>query len=361
LRQADVRAFVEAHLRLRGVRLHAGRGDLLPVTLPGGDGRPDPVDRLLAFGARAYRRSPEAELVAVGSAFLDGLIEEATAGGRFTVVHLPPPARRRRPKAPLRLPRVEGREWGPPEPASRPLFLFAFLAEYHIIDVPDDLVLLAIDPARRVVLESPRGLLAQIKTGSPQPVEAWPPLPAWPSPGELLFAFEALERRLQRRAGRVKEASAIEIARETANIEAYYRQLISEVRAPAGRPALSAEDEAERVRVLQLDWKRRVQEVSRFWEARGDVRLSALGAVMEPCWALPLLRRGKRQARVRAVPRAVAGCRSGALEEPRCALCGATLVERAEVSGRDLVCEGHGSIRDPGGEPERSAARGDAQ
>ena len=44
-------------------------------------------------------------------------------------------------------------------------------------------------------------------------------------------------------------------------------------RNPVGRSQLSPQEEGARVRALQLDWKRRVQEVQQFWEAYGDVRL----------------------------------------------------------------------------------------
>lgn len=340
MKQADIRAFVESYLPLCGGRLRAADGDLLRVTLPEAEGA-EAAERLLAFGPRAHRRHPEAELVAIGSAFLDRLIGQAAAGGRFTQVFRQPPARIRKPSFPKKLPAVPGREWGSPRGAARPLFLFVYLAEYHIIDVPDDLVVLAVDPARREMLASPQGLLGALRSGAARPLKGWPPLQSLPTPGDLVFSLDLLERRLQRRAGKVKEASAIEIARETANIEAYYRQLITELRAPAGRGGLSAEEEGEKVRVLQLDWKRRVQEVSRFWEARGDVRLSAVAAVMEPCWVLPLQRRGKPVTRSIPGPYAVASCRNGAAEELHCALCGAILRERAEVLGRDLICAEH--------------------
>jgi hypothetical protein len=224
--------------------------------------------------------------------------------------------------------------------ASRPLFLFVFLVEYHTIDVPDDVVLIPFDPARGEALASPGSLLAALRGGTGEPAPGWPALPALPTAGDLQRVLDVLDRRLQRRARHVKEASALEIARETANIEAYYRQLIDEARHPLGRSVGGASDEGARVRLLQLDWKRRVQEVSRFWEARGDVRLSALGVVMEPAWVVPLLRRGARLRRGSpGRPYAlVAGGRHGGL---RCAVCGARLGRRAALHGTDLICLGH--------------------
>jgi hypothetical protein len=355
MKQADIRTFVETLLRLRGGEVREAHGDLLRVILPAGDGRPEAPEHLLAFGTQAHRRHPEAELVAIGSAFLDRLISEATSLGRFTVVFAAPPSRTRRPASGLRLPRVSGREWGTPIPASRPVFLFVYVAEYHLIDVPDDLAMIAIDPARREVRPSVQPLLGEIRGGRTMPVRGWPPLSPLPTPGDIVLSLDALESRLQRRARHVKEASAIEIARETANIEAYYRQLILEVRAPVGRGQLTAQEETDRVRVLQLDWKRRVQEVSRFWEARGDVRLSALAAVMEPCWAIPLEPQGRRRGkRTDEGPYAIASCRNGALERPRCAACGAVLAGEAEVLGRDLVCGEHLAAAVPSRELDQS-------
>jgi hypothetical protein len=342
MKSSEVRAFVETLLPLHGAQLLEAHGELLRVRMPAEDGGEPPPERLLAFGARAHRAHPGAELVAIGSAFLDHWIGEATAQGRFAVVYQSPPKKVRRPAAPASLPHVAGREWGEPVAASRPLFLFIYVAEYHIIDVPDDLVLLAIDPVRRERLGSGAAFLSALRKAEPQPPRGWPPLRSLPTAGDLVLSLDLLERQLQRRARRVKEASAIEIARETANIEAYYRQLISEVRAPVGRGQLAAEEEAERVRVLQLDWKRRVQEVSRFWEARGDVRISAIGVLMEPCWAFPLERRGKsRVKRVSEPLHAVANCRSGALEPLMCALCGARIGRRAGLLGEDLICAHH--------------------
>jgi hypothetical protein len=355
MRQKEIRAFVERHLLLTGGRVEAANGDLLEVTLPGsGDGKP-PAQRLLAFGARAHRGAPEAELVAVGSAFLDRLIQEATATGRYTVVHEPPPRRVRQPKPNPPLPAVDGWRWGSARRGSRPRFLFVYISEYHTIDVPDDLVLVSLDPATGECRSSADGFLELLAQASRTPIDGWPPLPALPTAADVIRSLDALDRRLQRRARRVKEASALEIARETANIEAYYRQLIAEARAPVGRAQVSPEEEAERVRSLQLDWKRRVQEVSRFWEARGDVRLSALGVAMQPCWVFPLLRQGaKRATQRKSTPYAVAALRNGALAELRCGICGARLEKSADIWERMLICVGHSDPARRGRGPEDS-------
>jgi hypothetical protein len=158
-----------------------------------------------------------------------------------------------------------------------------------------------------------------------------------------------LDRRLQRRARTFKEAAALEIARETANIEAYYRRLIDEIRHPVGRARLTPEEESRRVRTLQLDWKRRVQEVARFWEAGVFVRLSALGVVMVPSWMLPV-RGGRTHGGTGGRPFLAADLATGTWWEPTCALCGRRIRGRAEARGGDLICERHAES----GEPEAS-------
>jgi len=354
MKQAQLRKFVEQFLELNGARLEGGSADLLRARVPAGDERDPGRDAagreaargerklVVAFGARAHRDHPGAEFVAIGSAFLERTVAEALGRGRHTVVYLPAPQRSRLPRTPPPLPAVEGREWGPPVRAARPLFLFVYLVEYHTIDIRDDLILIAYDPVRPKAALSPHGMLAAIGRASRRPEEDWPPLSAVPTAGDLLRSLDLLDRRLQRQARLVKEASAIEIARETANIEAYYRQLIEEARHPVGRSRQTPEDEAERVRQLQLDWKRRVQEVSSFWEACGDVRLSAVGAVMEPCWAFPLKAEGSGgRPRNISPPYGIADCR-GQVAEPLCPLCGSSIKSGAIRLGQDLVCESHG-------------------
>ncbi len=351
MKRSEIHSFVEAYLAHRGARLVRRGPTLLEVSPPpradgqggldghgdsegtGGDGSAL-LARLLAFGPRAHHDHPEAELVAVGSAYLDRLVGEATRAGRYTVVyaHTPPlPA-----QAPqLRgLPAVEGARWGRPRPGYHPVFLFVYVAEFRTIDVPDDLVMIGLDPTRGEVLANPEALLAEIRAASPQPTGGWEELSALPSRGTWLRSLRLLDRRLQRRARTFKDAATIEIARETANIEAYYRRLIDEVRHPVGRGRMTPEEESKRVHSLQLDWKRRVQEVARFWEAGVFVRLSALGVLMRPCWLVPLAGRGVR-------PFLTADLAGGSLWEPRCPICDRHVRSRAAAVGGDLVCAAH--------------------
>jgi hypothetical protein len=341
MRRSVIRGFVEACLALEKATIELPSDDLMRVRLPRGeDGKP--AERWLAFSPQARRAQPNAELMAVGSAFLDRLVGETRSSGNYAIAFRASLTRRRPNLRRPVLPEVSGLQWGTPVSACRPLFLFVYLVEYHMIDVPDDVVLIAFDPARGEGLPSAGPLLEALRNGAREAPEGWPALAAMPTPGDLYRSLGILDRRLQRTARRVKEASAIEIARETANIEAYYRQLIEEARHPLGRAGFSSEEEVGRIRLLQLDWKRRVQEVSRFWEARGDVRLSAIGVVMEPAWVVPLQRpgAGARRTRIRR-PYAVAAGSKGTMIEPRCAVCGARLREKAGLVGPDLVCTAH--------------------
>lgn len=342
MRRSVLRAFVQSCLGRDGARIEPESEDLWRIALPAGEEDPA-TERWLAFSPQARRARPDAELLTIGSAFLDRLVGQARAGGTLAIAYRTAPARPRPAVSPAGLPVLDGLQWGAPLPACRPLFLFVYLVEYHLIDVPDDVVLIAYDPARREALPSVGPLLETLRHGAREAPPGWTPLPALPTPADLRASIDILDRRLQRRARRVKEASALEIARETANIEAYYRQLIEEARHPMGRGQLSSDEEAGRIRLLQLDWKRRVQEVSGFWEARGDVRLSALGVVMEPAWVLPLQRVGARarRARLGRAYAVVAGPKAGGVIEPRCAECGARLRNQAGIRGSDLVCAAH--------------------
>jgi hypothetical protein len=342
MKRSDIRSFVERYLAYRGARVEPVGPDLLDVAYRsdasfGADG-----GRQLAFGARAHRSHPAAELVAVGSAFLDRLVGAAARGGKYTVTYRPRPSGKGCKPSRNRLPEVEGGTWTAPRPGYRPVFLFVYTAEYRTIDVPDDLELIPLDPLHCEVHASPSALLDGLGEGSAEPADGWRAAATLPSPGTLLSSLNVLDRRLQRRARKVKEAAALEVSRETANIEAYYRQLIEEVRHPVGRGRLSPEDEIEHVRRLQLDWKRRVQEVASFWGVGASIRLSALAVLMEPCWVM-LLRGQKIRGRRRGsgVVYAAADYASGALLDPRCALCGAKIRRRAACVGADLVCRPH--------------------
>ncbi len=342
MKRSEIRSFVEALLERRGARIREHGPALLEVQPDAGKTHVPAPTQLLAFGAKVHRQHPEAELVSVGSAYLDRLVGEATRAGRYTVVYGAVPENGAPAPRPAGLPEpVEGR-WGRPHRGYRPVFLFVYVAEFRTIDVPDDLVMIALDPARGETLASPNPVLKRIKRGATDPAEGWEPAGSLPSPGAVLRSLAALDKRLQRRARTFKEAATLEIARETANIEAYYRRLIDEVRHPVGRGRLSTEEECKRVRALQLDWKRRVQEVARFWEAGVFVRLSALGVVMEPCWVFPLRgtsRRGRSRGAGR--PFMAADCATGALWRPRCPICGARIRERVGTVGSDLVCAKH--------------------
>lgn len=340
-RRLHLRRFVGKFLEATGGAIAREEGEILHVRMPetleeGGR------DLALAFGTQVQRSHPEAEVVAIGSAFLDRVLGEAVSLGRHSVSYLPAPRNAVAPRGCASLPAIVGHHWDAPQRGARPVFLFVYLAEYHTIDVRDDLVLIALDPQRRSLRASSHAWWKAFARGSAQPEPGWPPASSLPTAGDLVRSFALLDGRLERRAHLVREASALEIERETANIEAYYRQLIDEARHPVGRTRQTADEEAERVRQLQLDWKRRVQEVAGFWEAFGDVRLSAVAAVMEPCWIIPLRPDGARRARRRAIrpPYAVADWR-GRLAEPLCALCGSSLNDGSVCAGQDLICGSH--------------------
>jgi hypothetical protein len=340
VKRSEIRNFVEAYLAHQGAGLIRRGQGLLEVRPPSPEGSGE-LPHLLAFGPEAHRHHPEAELVAVGSAFLDQLVGEATRSGRYAVVYEPaPPDPGHAPR--LRgLPVLDGGSWGRPRQGYRPVFLFVYVAEFRTIDVPDDLVLIGLDPARGEVLADPGVLLDRMRTDATAPADGWEDPGALPSRGTVQRSLALLDRRLQRRARTFKEAATSEIARETANIEAYYRRLIDEVRHPVGRGRMTPEEEVKRVRALQLDWKRRVQEVARFWEAGVFVRLSALGVVMRPCWLIPWRGTARRGSRGAGRPFLAADLAGGTPWQPRCPLCDGRIRAHAAALGADMVCVGH--------------------
>jgi hypothetical protein len=341
VKRSEIRGFVEAYLARHGAGLVRRGQGLLEVHPPSREGSEAELPRLLAFGLEAHRQHPEAELVAVGSAFLDRLVGEATRASRYAVVYEPvPPDPGPAPRV-KGLPGIDGGRWGRPRPGYRPVFLFVYVAEFRTIDVPDDLVLIGLDPTRGETLANPGALLDRMRAEATAPADGWQDPGALPSRGTVLRSLYLLDRRLQRRARTFKEAATSEIARETANIEAYYRRLIDEVRHPVGRGRLTPEEESRRVRALQLDWKRRVQEVARFWEAGVFVRLSALGVVMRPCWVVPWRGTTGGGGRGAGRPFMAADIAGGALWQPRCPLCEGRIRTRASALGADLVCVGH--------------------
>lgn len=344
MKRSEIREFVESFLLHRGTRVEEVASDLLRTVEAPDEGRHE--SQVLAFGPRVHRSHPEAELVAVGSAFLDQLVGEAGRSGRYVVSYAPPPSDGidlDAPALPKTLPNIPNGVWQAPKPAYRPLFLFVYVAEYRTIDVPDDLELIALDPARGELLHAAGSVLSGLERGAPEPPEGWLLLSPRPTPGTLRRSLHLLDKRLQRRTRKVKDAAHLEIERETANIEAYYRQLIEEIRDPVGRARLSPEAEDARVRALQLDWKRRVQAVAQFWEAGANVRLSSIGVHMVPCWASRLRLKGGRRIRRGWGPVClVADLEGSGFISPRCPLCGHKLRKSVDLVGADLLCARHG-------------------
>ncbi len=337
MRRGDIVSFVEGFLAGRGVRAKRLGGDAIEAGLDPSTLEPAGSPRVLAFSQRALKRYREAEAAGVGSALLDRILARSLEEGRIAVAFEPVSEEKGTPPGVAGAPSLTRSRWASPRLGYRPFFIFVFWVEYHMIDIPDDLVVLGVDALDGSVTAEVGELLSLLKDGKAEPQPGLTVPPAVPERFHLARALDALDRRLQRRARKVKESSATEIARETANIEAYYRQLIDEVRHPVGRGKLSAEEEEERVKALQLDWKRRVQEVSGFWEAAGDVHISAMAVLMRPSWLLPVRprRKGKRLG-----PFAYARLGQSSWEL-RCATCGAKLERDVEVRDAKFLCAQH--------------------
>jgi hypothetical protein len=114
-----------------------------------------------------------------------------------------------------------------------------------------------------------------------------------PIPPKLLtVALHAFERRMRRRIKKVEQASQERLEEETASIKVYYEQLIEEARNQSRRWSTRLEDREDRIRWLQLEWKRRTEEATEFWRPNVTARLVALGIQMQPRVAYRIARPG---------------------------------------------------------------------
>ena len=165
-----------------------------------------------------------------------------------------------------------------------PLWLLIFRAEYSLEEQADELEVVPLD-----------GITHQVLAQTPELVEYWEALApepptgvGGPPPVPPAAAGGAARRWRSWRSGcasgwarSAARARAIS-RRETASIEAYYRQLIDEVRNAGRRWALAPAQRDERIRMLQLDWKRRSEDARRAWEPQIEIALAAAGAAMLP-------------------------------------------------------------------------------
>ncbi len=314
MKARQLRGFLEEFLASRGAETSPAGEHLLRVKLPKSlepaVGRSDLV---LAFNLRGIEEDPASELGTMGNPVFERILGLAREGGVAGVRYQKaPPAGKAlaaapNPAAKLRL--APGVRVEPPRAILAPLWLLIFRAEYSLEEQADELEVVPLDGITRQVLAQTPELVDYWEALSPQPPAGWESSSPFPLPRPLaLAALAVLEKRLRKRLGKIRRESEGYLQRETASIEGYYRQLIDEVRNTGRRWALAPAQRDEKIRMLQLDWKRRSEDARRSWEPQIEIALAAAGAAMLPriCWTLssgapPAGVRGRRRARVPGV------------------------------------------------------------
>jgi len=303
-----LRGFLEEFLLTQGAKTERRGDHLLAVRLPR---KLSPVvgvkDLVLAFTLEGLKDDPRSELATVGNPVFDRILELARSGGRAGERYEKVPGRKGKPPDPLERFRILGAEvrLGAPRPVYTPLYYLLFRVEYSREDVADELEVVPVDAVSLQTLPQMPELVDQWTGLETAPAAGRDPAPAYPISDRVIrAALRLLEKRLRRRLARIRKDSDAHLARETDSISAYYSQLIAETRNAGRRWTLSAEGREERIRLLQLDWKRRTEEAQQAWHPHLDVYWTAAAAVQRPRLAFDvLLPRGREGARGRA-PRA---------------------------------------------------------
>ncbi len=308
MKARQLRSFLEEFLAFRGATTAPVGENLLRVKLPRSlDPAVGRRDLVLAFNLRGIEEDPTSELGTVGNPVFERILGLAREGGVAGVRYrTAPPAKKvlagaPDPAAKLRLgPDVSV---GAPRAVLAPHWFLLFRAEYSLEEQADELEVVALDGVTHQVLAQTPELVDYWGSLSPEPPTDWESPSPFPLPRPAaLAALAVLEKRLRKRLGKIRRESDVHLQKETASIEAYYRQLIDEVRNAGRRWSLAPAQRDEKIRMLQLDWKRRAEDARRSWEPQVEVELTAAGAAMLPriCWglsgtALPAGKRGRRK------------------------------------------------------------------
>jgi len=269
VKAALVREFLESLLDRHGAKVRA-RSELVVEA----DLTPElrellgPERLVLALSPRGLHEHPDSELATAGNPVFDrllGLAATPGAGGvRFEAAS-----------------GDTGASHG--KPVYLPIYLFLFHLAYSREELADELECVAIDGVSGTPIAS-----------LPDVVDYWGSLAVEPEAGRaaarafpvrplvVRAALSTLERRLRKRVGRLQEGSEAHLATELDSIQRYYGQLIEEARQSGKRWSVGPDERAERVRLLQLDWKRRTEQAQELWLPRVDVQLLGVGAAQRP-------------------------------------------------------------------------------
>lgn len=291
MKASQLREFVEAFLEEQGAKFLRRENHLLHVEIPENVPLKWPTRNLvLAFTQRAHQKEAEAEYLTVGHPLLERILELCGEAGRYSAKYEAVPAKKgRRPAASSAagLPDLEeGWTWGKAVEAYRPLAYLAFVIRVSTMDAPDEMETLLLDPWTGDVLGDGSTEIKQWHDGSVEPESSRTALPVPDAEGVIKWGLSLVDQKLRKRVQRFKGRHQKDLDTEIGSIENYYRQLIDEVRSGSRRTQLTPQEREEKVRLLQLDWKRRIHEATAYLRPHITVHLSALGLLYRPCWAI---------------------------------------------------------------------------
>ena len=293
MKPTELREFAEELLEAHGATVVASSPHLLRI-----QANEELAERIgrselsLAFNQRGLEEDPASELATVGNPVFDRVLQLAQEKGRVGVRYLP--AGRGSVKSKGRPALGPDLVLGEPRDAYAPLYVHVFKVQYSVEETPDSLEIVVVDGVSLDVDSQIPDLVELWSHLDPQPVAGWHVPAALPVPDDVLRSgLDGLERRLRRRLGRLKRDASVHLAREGESIGTYYQNLIEEARSSKRRLAGGLQAREEKIRILQLDWKRRMEEAQDFWRPKVDVELSGMSVIMRPSRESPVLRDGK--------------------------------------------------------------------
>ncbi|MDM7913867.1 MAG: hypothetical protein QUU85_01185 [Candidatus Eisenbacteria bacterium] len=366
MKPSVLQAFVREWLALRGLEPEELEHDVWHFRFPKDlHERLGAKDLTLSFNQRAMARYPRGELATVGNPVFDRLLGVAREEGRIGVAYAKPPSPAAKPPAPEKAPKVAGLSPGKADPIYQGIYHLVFTVTYPTIEASDEMEVVSVDGGSLEVAAQTPDLIELWGTLESVPRKGRVPLPPVPLSQRVLdAALRSLEKRLRRRIKKVKDSCEERLAEETNSIQEYYEQLIDEARNQSRRWATRAEDREDRIRFLQLEWKRRTEEAIEFWSPRVHARLVALGVQMVPRTAYRFARPGAKSAtrskRSAPAPEAmiVWDDATKSFLRPYCAACGRPgLDDPVFGQAGGLVCPDCANAQRGNGEGTKAAAR----
>ncbi|MBK8230375.1 MAG: hypothetical protein IPK72_07275 [Candidatus Eisenbacteria bacterium] len=284
MKPAQLRGFVSNLLTSHGATTREVGAHLLEVTAPPKLAqRLGPSELVLAFHPNALRENPRSELATVGNPVFERILDMARETGRSGQRFFASPPKRRGTPDPAKALGEAGEKLGPPEAVYTPIYFFLWKIEYSLEDVPDELETIPVDGITHESWKETPDLLEFWDELASEPAEGRRIEPAFPIPEPVIdAAIRTLEKTPPAPCRPVRSVSEGHLERETESIRQYYEQLIHEARNVGRRWNSSTDERTERIRLLQLDWKRRIEEAQQFWRPELDIRLSAVGAAQRP-------------------------------------------------------------------------------